>query len=204
MGDGGCKRSEADAISHGKEGAQIERAFLLVCRDVELEVRVYNAGDVVALASGREETVGENGEGLGIVEVEPVGSRGDDVHDDNKAGGDVGGGEPGAGEGAAEVRGDGGPVEADGADAEAVEAGAELLGEDGVGKDPADPREGGEHGEEVAREHVVGEATDESYHEELVTGEATLWPLLLLVECPEEKSSIINVVSQKIYGCSNS
>uniref|UniRef100_A0A8R7R090 Uncharacterized protein n=1 Tax=Triticum urartu TaxID=4572 RepID=A0A8R7R090_TRIUA len=79
---------------------------------------------------------------------------------------------------------DGGPVEADGADAEAVEARAELLGEHGVGEHPADPGEGGEHLEQVAGEDVVDEAADEGHQEELAACESAFVLHLLLVECP--------------------
>lgn len=182
MRDGRRERGKADAVGHCEECAQVERTILLVGLDVEVEVGVYDAGDVVALPGGCEEAIGEDGEGLGVVEVEPVRSGRDDIHDERKASRDIGSGKPRAGQGAAEVGGDGGPVQADGADAEAMEARTELLGKDGAREDPAHPGEGGEHGEEMAWENVVGKATEEGHHEELVPSHATFGATFFLVQ----------------------
>ncbi|THU58213.1 hypothetical protein C4D60_Mb03t11790 [Musa balbisiana] len=173
MRDGRRERGKADAVGHCEECAQVERTILLVGLDVEVEVGVYDAGDVVALPGGCEEAIGEDGEGFGVVEVEPVRSGRDDIHDERKASRDIGSGKPRAGQGAAE---------ADGADAEAMEARTELLGKDGAREDPAHPGEGGEHGEEVAWENVVGKATEEGHHEELVPSHATFGATFFLVQ----------------------
>lgn len=182
MHDGGAEGGKANAISHDEEGAEMKLALLLIGGAVEVEVGVDDAGDVVNLAGVGEEVLGEDGEDFGVVDVGPVADGGDDVHDEEEADGDVGGGEPRAGEGAAEVGRDGGPVEADGGDAEAMEARAELLGEYVGGEDPANPREGGEHLEEIAWENVVSEAADEGDHEELSSAHAAFRPLVFLVE----------------------
>lgn len=160
--------SKAHTTSHGKEGAHVKRAFLLISFHIKIEVGVNDAGNVVDTSLGSEELRGEDGEGLGIVQIVPVGEGGEHIHDEHKAGCNIGGGEPRAGQRAAEVRGDRRPVEADDGNAEAGEAGAELLGEDGMGEDPTYPWEGGEHGEEVARDYIVGKAAYEGNEEELV------------------------------------
>lgn len=160
--------SKAHTISHGKEGAHVKRAFLLISFHIEIEVGVNDAGNVVDTSLGSEEVRGEDGEGLGIVQIVPVGEWGEHIHDKHKAGCNIRSGEPRAGQRAAEVRGDSGPVEPDNGNAKAGESRAELLGEDRVGEDPAYPWDGGEHGEEVARDYIVGKAAYEGNEEKLV------------------------------------
>ena len=90
-------RGEPDSITHGEEGAQIQRTLFLVGHKIEMKVVVDDGGDVVGLTTGGEKPVREKGEILRLVEVQPVGRRSDDVHDDEIASGYVGGGEPWAG-----------------------------------------------------------------------------------------------------------
>ena len=60
----------------------------------------------------------------------------------------------------------------------------------GVGEDPADPGEGGEHLEKIAREDIVREAADECHQKELVAREATFSAPFFLVERPDEKNAL--------------
>lgn len=183
--DRGRERGKSNSISRCKKRAQIERAILLISLHIKMKVGIYNARDIVLLACSCEETIGEYGEGLGMVEVEPVCNRGDDVHDYPKADCHVGSRKPWAREGTAKVGRDGGPVQTDGTNAEAIEARAKLLGEDRVRENPAYPGEGGEHLEEVAGEDIVCEAAEEGDEEELVSSQAAQLPWFFLMECPE-------------------
>ena len=57
-------------------------------------------------------------------------------------------------------------------------------------ENPADPGQGREHLEQVAREDVVGEAADECHQEELVARHASFDPPFSLVERPGEQTHI--------------
>ena len=145
MGNGSRKRCETNSISHGEEGAQIERPLFLVGREIEMKVIVDDGGDVIGLAGGGEKPVRENGEILRLVEVQPVRRRSDDVHDEKEASSDVGGGEPGTGQWASKVSRYRGPVQAHCADTEPVKPRSDLLRQYGAREYPADPRDGGQH-----------------------------------------------------------
>lgn len=185
MGEGGCNGSESEAIGHDKEPAQVEPSTPSVGLQVKFEVGVDDGFDVVACAVVSEEFPGVEGEGFGVGHVEaPVTERNGEVAAEGVADEDVGDGEEGGHQRAAEEGGDGGPVEGDGADAEAGHAGGDLLGGDGVGEAPAEPRDAGDHGEEVAGDHVPGEAADEGDDEELGSGDAAVCFRVLLVQRP--------------------
>lgn len=175
--------SEAEAIAQGKEHAEIYSSLLLICAHVDLKPIVDDSCDVVCLAGFCEQVRGEDGEGLGIVEVEAPVTEGDgNVHEQGIADENVGDGEEGADEGTAEERGDSSPIEGEGADAKALKAGADLLGGDGVGEDPANPGDVGDGGEEVTRDGVPGEAADEHDDEELGPRHAAL---ILFMQSPK-------------------
>jgi len=97
MDDHGGKSSKSDTVSHGEERAKIQRTFFLIRIVIEVEISVDDGCNVVLLAVGGEQAIGEEREVFGVVDVEPVGEGSDDVHDHEEAGGDVRGGEPWAG-----------------------------------------------------------------------------------------------------------
>lgn len=174
---------EAKAITEGEEHAEIDPPLLLIRRHIDLELIVDDSGDVVRLAGGREQIGGEDGEGLGVVQVEaPVSERDGDVHEQSVADEDVDDGEEGTDEGAEEEGGDGSPVEGEGADAESLEPGPDLLSGDRLGEHPADPGDVGDGWEEVAGDCVPCEAADECDDEELGSRHPTIF---LLMQRPE-------------------
>ncbi|KAJ6833912.1 putative oligopeptide transporter 4-like [Iris pallida] len=178
-GNGG----EAEAVGDREEGAEIDPPSLLILLHVDLEMLVHDRGDVVRSSVGHEQVRGKYGEVLGVVEVQaPVGHRGGNVDHEDVPGKDVGYGEEGADEGAEEEGGDGRPVESERAEAQAFHAGPELLGRDGPGEGPADPRDAREGREEVAGDDVPREAADQGDDEEL--GARHSASLVLLVQCP--------------------
>lgn len=87
----------------------------------------------------------EDREVSGIVEIGlPVRNWEHNVHDNKVANSNIDNGEEGADKRAVEVGGDDGPIEGEGAEAEAVHAGAQLLGCDWPWINPANPRDGGQ------------------------------------------------------------
>lgn len=181
MDDGGSESSEADAISHSKEGAERERPIPFVGIHVKLKVGVDNAWNVILLAHWGEEPRRKDRECLGLVDIEPVADGCHYIHDDNKSNSHIGSGEPRAGKWASKVGGNSGPVEAHDTKAEPGKSWAQLLGQDGGRENPTYPREGGQHGKEVAGEDVVGEAAEEGDEEKLIPRYPTLAPLFLLM-----------------------
>lgn len=122
MDNCGSESREANAISHREEGAEVDRPFLLIGLDIKLEIGVDDACDVILLARRREELIGENGECLGIVHIEPIGDGSHDIHDDHESNGHICSGEPWAGKRAPEVGGNGRPVEAYDAEAKPIKS----------------------------------------------------------------------------------
>ena len=122
MYSSGTKCSKAYTICHSEKGGEIKRPFLVISCGIKVKVGGDDGGDVVFLAGGSEEFVGENGEGLGFVDIEPIADGSENIHDKEEASSDVGGGEPGASKGASEVGGDGGPVNPHGGDSKSVKA----------------------------------------------------------------------------------
>lgn len=123
MGNCGRQSSKAQAISEGEEDTEINLAVVLVGLKVELEVRrVQHPGDVVAVALGIKHMGGEDGEALGLEGIGPVEEGGHHVEGDEEAEECVEDGEGRVGHGGSgEGRGCG-PIEAEGAEAEAIEA----------------------------------------------------------------------------------
>ncbi|MQL92613.1 hypothetical protein Taro_025247 [Colocasia esculenta] len=72
-------------------------------------------------------------------EIEPVGNGCHDVHDKYETSSNIGCCKPWAGKWAPKVGRDGGPVKPNSADAKPIKPRSDLLGNDGVGKYPADP-----------------------------------------------------------------
>jgi len=110
MHDGSSECGKSNAIGDGKEGAEVESALSLIRCKVKVEIGVYYGCDVINVTLLGEEFVGENGEGFGMVDVEPIAEWGQNVHHKHESHGNVGGGKPWAGEWASEVGGNGGPV----------------------------------------------------------------------------------------------
>lgn len=184
VGDGGGEGGEAEAVGDGEEDAEVDIAVVVVVLDVEGEGGgVEDAVEVVVLAGEVEEAGGEEGEAAGVVDVEPVSGGDENVDEGEIAGEDVEEDEGRGGHGASEEGGDGGPVDGEGTETEAVESGADLVGDDRVLPDPADEGEGSDGGEEVVGYDVVDEATGGDDEEELKAGEAALRPPLVLVQC---------------------
>lgn len=151
----------------GEQRAQVQLPVALVRRHVEVELPREHLGGVVLLPGRREQLVGEDWELPRVERVElPVAERHDEVDEHDEARGGVGDGRPRRHQRAPVVRRDAGPVQCEGADAEAVVAGAHLLRRDAVRPRPARPREEGQDGEQVARQRVVGEAREEEDEEE--------------------------------------
>lgn len=75
-----------------------------------MEIGVYYGCDVINLTFLREEFVRENGEGFGVVQVEPIAQRSQNVHHKHETHRDIGSGKPWACEWASEVGRNGGPV----------------------------------------------------------------------------------------------
>lgn len=122
MYSSGTKSSKAYTICHREKCAEIKRALLIISCDIQVKVVGNNGGNVVVLAGGCEEVVGKDGEGFGFVEIEPIGDGSENIHNKEEASSHIGGGEPRASKGASEVGGNGGPVEPDCGDSEAVKA----------------------------------------------------------------------------------
>lgn len=139
MRQSSSESSKANTIGHGKEGAKVEGAFLFISINIQLEVGIYNRRCLVPLAGGIKEMGGENGEGLGLVHIEPICGGYQDVHNDHIAGSNIGRGKPGAGQGTSKVGGHRRPVQGKGANTHPIEARANLLSCDRTGEDPADP-----------------------------------------------------------------
>ena len=176
---------EAEAIGYGEEQAEVDLPLLGVGVHVDLEAVVDDGGDVVELPSAREEVGGEDGEGAGVVEVEPPVADGQyDVDEEHEADEDVDDGEEGRHERALQERGDHGPVQRERADADAVHAGADLVHGHRLWERPAHPRHRAYRREQVARDQVPREAADERDQEELATRHP---PFLLLVQRPDDQ-----------------
>lgn len=159
MREGRNDSSKTNAIGEGKKHAEIYSPLLLVGRHVNLKLVIHNGGNVINLTLGIKQMRGKYWEVFGIVEIGlPVSNWKHNVDDHKVADGNIDNGEEGADEGAVEVRGDDGPVEREGAEAEAAHARAELLGSDGAGIHPADPGDGRQSWEEIAWNYVPGEA----------------------------------------------
>lgn len=123
MGNCGRQSSKAQAISEGEEHAEIDLAVVLIGIKVELEVLlIQNPGDVVVVPLGIKDMGREDGEALGLKGIGPVVEGGHHVQDDEEAEEGVEDGEGRVGHGGSgEGRGSG-PIEAEGAEAEAIEA----------------------------------------------------------------------------------
>ena len=94
-----------------------------------MKIGVNNGGNVILLAFPSKQSIRKNGKCCGLVKVEPVvADWGQDVHDEHKADCNIGSGKPWAGKWAAQVGGDGGPVESNGAEAQPIKARTNLLG----------------------------------------------------------------------------
>jgi hypothetical protein len=200
VGQGGRERREAEAVGEGEEDAQIDLAGTVVAGLVELEgLRVEHLVHVVPAAVGHEHVGGDDGEALGAVRVGPVGDGHDHVDDEEEAGHDVHDGERRRGQRRAQEPGDGGPVQAEGAHAEAVHAGADLLRGDGVLPHQAHQGDGGDGREQVVGHNVVGEARDQHGEEELQPRRPSLRPLLLLVQSSGKKRSNSEAWSEQFF-----
>lgn len=167
MNNGSRKSSKANAISNSKESTKIQFPLSVISTNIKVEIGVNNGGNIILLTLFSEQGIREYGKCASFENVEPVEDRGQNVHDEDKAGCNIGGGKPWAGKWAAQIGWDGGPVEPNRAEAQPVKARAKLLGQNGGGEGPAGPWEWGEDLEEVAREDVIGEAANEGYYEEL-------------------------------------
>jgi hypothetical protein len=192
MSDGGGNGGEAEAVTECKEHAEADFAVLTISVQVKLKPVVHDRLDVVAAAVRHEQVRGKDGERLGAVQVKPpVRCRHDDVDEEHVAKEDVGGSEEGRDEGAEEEGGDGGPVEREGAEAEAAHARPQLLRRHGPGEDPAHPRDGRQRREEVARHGVPGEAARQHHQEELGARDLArgFGGFVLLVQCPSSKKN---------------
>jgi hypothetical protein len=210
MSDGGGNGGEAEAVTECKEHAEADFAVLTISVQVKLKPVVHDRLDVVAAAVGHEQVRGEDGERLGAVQVEPpVRCRHDHVDEEHVAKEDVGGSEEGRDEGAEEEGGDGGPVEREGAEAEAAHARPQLLRRHRLGEDQAHPRDGRQRRKEVARHGVPNEAAGEHHQEEFGTRDLArgCGGFVLLVHCPGSKNEdtrdqsplILAVISKGMY-----
>lgn len=130
---------------------------------------------VVGLAKGVVDVGGDQREALGVVSVGPIRKWKEHVDDQDEADHYVDDGGSGGGQRAAEEAGDGGPVEAEGSDAEPVESGSNLLRGDGVLVYEAEDRDAGDGRKEEAWDGVVSEASDEDCYEELKPCQASFF-----------------------------
>lgn len=96
MRDGGSDGGEAEPISECKECAKVNFPELVVCFHVKLKLIVDNGSNIVLCSIGHEQVRGEDGERLGVVEIEPPVRCGHDhIEEQHIAKKDVDGGEEG-------------------------------------------------------------------------------------------------------------
>lgn len=168
VGERGDEAGEVEAVGEGKDDAEVDAAVLGVGLPIDLKLIVDDGGDIILVATGVVDIHGEEGEGLDSVEVEtPVGDGNDHVDDGNVSDGDVDNGEEGRDERAAEVGGDGGPVEGErrrGRGRDCRNLGC-WLGRSWGGASGGRTHDG-ECGEEIAGENVPAEAAYEGDYEE--------------------------------------
>lgn len=110
MDSSGRKCSKAYTICHSEKCAEVKRPLFLISCDIKVKVAGDYGGDIVLLACGCEEIIGEDGEGFGFVDIEPIADGSQNIHDKDEANSHIGCGEPRACKGASKVGGNGGPV----------------------------------------------------------------------------------------------
>lgn len=180
VGEDSREGREVEAVGQDEEGGEVHGTNLGVALGVEAKgLRVDDACGVVSPARSVEDAGRDEGEAFGVVGVGPVGDRDENIEEEQEAGHDIEDSVTRGGDGAAQVAADGCPVEAKGADAQSPVAGGQLLGEDRVLPDDAADGEGGDEGEKVVGDDVVGEADDE---EELQPRRPSPTPHLLLMQ----------------------
>ena len=134
MNNGGSEAGKTESICHGKECAEIKITLSLIRLQVNMKIGVYYGRDIVVLAGGSEEAIWENGESLGIEDIEPIGNWSNNIHYKPISKSNVGGSEPWASKWTPEVRGYAGPIKSECTDPEACEARTYLLGQYRIGK----------------------------------------------------------------------
>lgn len=162
MCDCGSNGSETKAITHSKENTQIDPSMLLIRFHVNFELVIHNRSDIIWLASRGKQIRGEDGECLGIVQVQtPITNRGNNVDHENITNKYIGNGKEGADERAEQERWDCWPVQGECAEAQAMQARSKLLCCDGLGEHPAEPWNAGDGREQVPWNSIPCEAAGE-------------------------------------------
>lgn len=171
MDDGGCKSCKTWSDGERKKWTQVELSIALIRSYIEIKVGRQYLGSIILLPFGSEELIREDGKLPGIKGVEfPVtqGYYNVDEHDETNC--CVQNGEPWSDQRAAMIRRDPCPVQREGTDTKAVVSWPNLLSSYTARPWPADPREEGQYGQEIARQCVVCEACNEEQQEELHPG----------------------------------
>lgn len=167
MREGSNNSCKTNTVSQRKEHTEVYPSLLLISRHVNLKLIINNGSNIIQLPLGIEQMRREDGEILGMVQVQPpVGHWDHHIENYCVAHKDIYNGKGRGNEWTAKEWGYDRPVEGQWSNAEAFHSWTDLLGRDRVGEGPADPWDVWQGGEEVAREDVPREAADESDQEE--------------------------------------
>lgn len=101
MNNSGSKASKIEAICYSKQCAQMERPLAFIRTCIEVKVGVYYCWNIVVLASRREKAIWENGKRFGLVEIERISSRDNDIEEKGKTNSHICSGKPWTGKWAA-------------------------------------------------------------------------------------------------------
>lgn len=166
--DGG----KGKTIAQHERGRQEEGGVFLVLLQVEGEIGVQNAGDVVR-GSGVVVAIGvTDRQVLVIVELAIVDSRGDDPEPSNHTNQSVGNAEPGGDQRREVETGDLSPVESDGDQRQTSPSTKQLIDDRAVGSDPGHPGEHTQEGSDEAGEPVPDERTNHGIQEKTVLSDS--------------------------------
>lgn len=139
MNNGSRKSSKANTICDSKESTNIKLPLSLISIRIKVKIGVNNGRNIVLLTHPCKQAIRKNGKCSSLVNIQPVADWSQNVHDEDIANCNIGSGKPWAGKWAAQVGGDGGPVQPNGSKAQPIKARTDLLGQNGSGEDPAGP-----------------------------------------------------------------